>query len=58
MGKSPGVDNIPGELLKHGGAEVMKAVTKLCQKIFENKIWPKDWTQSLIIPLPKKGNMK
>ena len=58
LGKSPGVDNIPAELLKHGGAEVTKSLTKLCQKIFENKIWPKDWTQSLIIPLPKKGNTK
>ena len=24
----------------------------------ENKKWPKEWTQSLIIPLPKKGNIK
>ena len=30
----------------------------ICQKIFETKEWPKEWTQSLVIPSPKKGNLK
>jgi len=34
-GKSPGVDNNPGEILKHGGEESLKALTALCQKIWE-----------------------
>ena len=56
--KSPGIDNIPAELLKHGGVAVTETLTKICQKIWEHKKWPKEWTQSLIIPLPKKGNIK
>ena len=28
----------------------------ICQKIWETKKWPKMWTQSLVIPLRKKGN--
>lgn len=57
-GKSPGVDNIPAELLKHGGEVTTKILTILCRKIWEQKKWPVEWTQSLVIPLPKKGNLK
>ncbi|KAI8486085.1 hypothetical protein Bbelb_361850 [Branchiostoma belcheri] len=57
-GKSPGFDNIPAELLKHGGEVVVDKYTELCQKIWVEKRWPKDWTQSLVIPLPKKGNLR
>ena len=57
-GKSPGIDNIPGELLKYGGEELTGILTKLCQKIWETKQWPKQWTQSLVLPLPKKGNLR
>ena len=57
-GKSPGPDNIPSELLKCGGEAVTTVLTALCQTIWEKKQWPREWTQSLIIPLPKKGNTR
>ena len=57
-GKSPGADNIPAELLKKGGDELVTVITAICQKIWEKKQWPDDWTRSLIIPLPKKGNLR
>ena len=57
-GKSPGTDNIPAELLKKGGTELVTVITTLCQKIRETKQWPEEWTRSLIIPLPKKGNLR
>ena len=57
-GKSPGVDNIPSELLKNGGEVKTTALTVICQKIWERKKCSKEWTQSLVIPLPKKGNLK
>jgi hypothetical protein len=57
-GKSPGVDNIPAEILKHGGPVIIDALTVVCQKIWTTGQWPKDWTKSLIIPLPKKGNTR
>ena len=57
-GKSPGVDNVPAELIKYGGEDTAHALTVLCQKIWDEKRWPKEWTQSLMIPLPKKGNLK
>ena len=58
VGKSPGLDNIPAELLKHGCTETTKVLTVVCQKVWEEKRWPKDWTRSLVIPLPQKGNLK
>ena len=57
-GKSPGADNIPAELLKHGGKATTSYVTAICRKIWETKQWPTEWTRSLIIPLPKKGNLR
>lgn len=57
-GKAPGVDNIQGELLKHAGPELTRILTAICQRIWVTKEWPKEWTQSLILPLPKKGNLK
>ena len=26
--------------------------------MWETKEWPKEWTQLLVMPLPKKGNLK
>ena len=57
-GKSEGVDNIPSELLKNGGEATTTVLTTICQKILETKQWPKAWTQSLVILLPKKGNLR
>ena len=57
-GKSPAVDNVPSELLKCGGEAVRKALIALCQKIWKEKKWPREWTQSLVIPLSKKGNLR
>lgn len=58
IGKSPGIDNIPAELWKHGGHETIKVLTHICQNIWRTKQWPQKWTQSLIIPIPKKGNSR
>ena len=40
-GKSPGMDNIPSELLKNGGEAETIVLTAICQKIWETKEWPK-----------------
>ena len=57
-GKSPGVDNIPAELMQAGGEDMVTVLTRICNKIWKTGIWPKSWTQSLVITLPKKGNLK
>ena len=41
-GKSPGVDNIPSELLKNEGKTTKTVLTVICQKIWEMKEWWKE----------------
>ena len=56
--KSPGVNNIPSELLKTEDEATTTVLTAICQKTWETMEWPKEWTHSLVIPLPKRGNFK
>ena len=57
-GKSAGVDNIPGELVQAGGEDMISLLHKICNEIWKTGEWPKEWTQSLVITLPKKGNLQ
>ena len=57
-GKSAGVDNIPAELVQAGGEDVITALTTIRDKIWQTGEWPTPWTQSLVITLPKKGNLQ
>ena len=57
-GKSAGVDNIPAELVQAGGEDVITVLTTICNKIFHTGEWPTPWAQSLVITLPKKGNLQ
>ena len=55
-GKSAGVDNIPSELVQAGGEAMIDMLLIICNKIWQTG--PAPWTQSLIITLPKKGNLQ
>ena len=57
-GKAAGVDNIPAELIQNGGEDVVDLLTAICNKIWQTGEWPSAWTKSLIITLPKKGNLQ
>ena len=57
-GKSAGVNKIPAELVQAGGEDVITALTTICNKIWQTEEWPTPWTRSLVIPLPKKGNLQ
>ena len=57
-GKSPGVDNIPGELIQAGGEYMSTALLNICNQIWRTVKWPENWTKSLVITLPKKGDLK
>ena len=37
---------------------MVTTMTLLCQKIWDKKEWPDAWAQLLIIPIPKKGDLK
>ena len=57
-GKSVGVDNILAELVQAGGETMIDVLTEICNRIWRTGEWPTPWTQSLIITLPKKGNLQ
>ena len=57
-GKSAGVDNIPAELVQAGGEDVINALKTICNKIWQTGEWPTPWARSLVITLPKKGNLQ
>ena len=57
-GKSAGVDSIPAELVEAGGEDVINALKTICNKIWQTGEWPTPLTQSLVITLPKKGNLQ
>ena len=57
-GKSAGVDNIPSEQVQAGGEAMTDMLLIICNKIWQTGEWPTSWTQSLIITLPKKGNLQ
>ena len=52
------VDNIPAELVQAGGETMIDVLTEICNRIWRTGEWPTPWTQSLIITLPKKGNLQ
>ena len=57
-GKSAGVDNIPAEIVQAGGDTMIDVLTEICNRICRTGDWPTPWTQSLIITLPKMGNLQ
>ena len=58
LGKSADMDNIPDELVQAGGEALIDILTTICNKIWKTREWPTTWTQSLVITLPKKGNLQ
>lgn len=57
--KSPGADYaMTAEVLKDGGEFIVNELHKLCKLVFKHFCIPKQWMSSLIIPLPKKGNLQ
>ena len=38
--------------------DVITALTTICNKIWQTGEWPTPWTQSLVVTLPKKGNLQ
>ena len=56
--KSAGVNNIPAELVQVGGEDVTTGVMTISHKTWQTGGRPTPWTQSLVITLPKKGNLQ
>ena len=58
MNKASGGNGIPVELLQILKDDAVKVLHSICQQIWKTQQWPQDWTRSVFIPIPKKGNAK
>ena len=52
------MDGIPVELFHILKDDAVKVLHSICQQIWKTQPWPQDWTRSVFIPIPKKGNAK
>ena len=48
--KSPGIDQIPAELIKEGGRIIRHEIHKLIISIWNKEELPEEWKESIIIP--------
>ena len=55
--KSPGSDGITAELLQAGGEQLARQMHTLCNKAWEEGTIPEEWGKSILVPLPKKGDL-
>ena len=53
--KSPGIDQIPAELIKAGGRTIRTEIHKLIISIWNKEELPDEWKESIIVPIYKKG---
>ena len=54
--KTPGIDNIPAELLKYGGETLECEIYEIIQLIWRHEEMPGAWDIGNIIPIHKKGD--
>jgi hypothetical protein len=54
--KSPGIDQIPAELIQAGGNTLCSEIHKLINSIFNKEELPQQWKESVIKPVYKKGD--
>ena len=53
--KAAGPDGIIGEMLKYAGDPVVDFLVKLFNILFDRGIFPDSWSESILLPLFKKG---
>lgn len=55
--KAPGVDSIPGELIKYAGVDFEREIHRLISIIWQTETMPDEWNMAVICPLHKKGDI-
>ena len=54
--KSPGIDQIPAELIKAGSRTICLEIHKLIISIWKKEKLPEKWKESIIVPIHKNGD--
>ena len=55
--KAAGPDDVIGELFKYSGNVVIDFLVQLFNFLFNNGVFPDNWTESILLPLYKKGDI-
>ena len=58
INKASGDDGFPFELFQILKDDAVKVLHSICQKIWKTQQWSQDWKRPVLIPTPKKGNVK
>jgi hypothetical protein len=53
--RSPGVDQIPAELIEAGGETLRSEIHELIKLIWNKEELPHQWKESVVVPIHKKG---
>ena len=56
LGKSAGPDKIVSETLKYVDQNVADFLVQLFNKLYDEGIFPKEWSRYIIVPIHKKGD--
>ena len=51
--KSPGIDQIPAELIKAGGRTICLEIRKFITSIWKKERLPEEWKESIIVSIHK-----
>jgi hypothetical protein len=54
--RSPGIDQIPAEMIKAGGRTIRSKIHKRINSIWNKEEFPGEWNESIIVPVYKKGD--
>jgi hypothetical protein len=54
--KSPGMDQIPAELIQAGGETLRSEIHKLIKLIWNKEELPHHWIDLIVVPIHKKGD--
>ena len=54
--KSPGIDQIPAEIIKSVGRTICSEIHKLIHYIWNKEEFLEEWKESVILPINKKRN--
>ncbi|CAM4979652.1 unnamed protein product [Rotaria socialis] len=55
--KSPGSDGVTAEMLQAGGEPLSRQIHTLCNKAWHEGTIPEEWGKSILVPIPKKGDL-
>ena len=55
--RSPGSDEITAEMIQAGGEQLVRQIHLLCNKAWNESTIPEEWSKSVLVPIPKKGDL-